>query len=94
MGILFIVNPVAGKGKAIGIVPKVENICKQYKCSYEIRYTNGPKDAERIAREAGKEGFERIVVVAGDGTLNEVINGIDHMKTAVGLSQVAQEMIS
>lgn len=85
MGILFIVNPVAGKGKALNIVPNVENICRKYDCSYEIKYTNGPRDAEKIARKAEKEGYERLVVLAGDGTLNEVINGIDGLNVAVGV---------
>ncbi len=85
MSILFIVNPIAGKGKAKGIVPQIESVCKKYEYSYDLRYTEGPRDAERIAREAEKQGFERIVVVAGDGTLNEVINGIDDMRAAVGV---------
>jgi YegS/Rv2252/BmrU family lipid kinase len=85
MGILFIVNPVAGKGKALRTVPQVEKICKQYNCSYEVKYTEGPRDAERIAREAEKEGYKKIVVVAGDGTLNEVINGIEGLNTAIGI---------
>jgi len=86
MGILFVVNPIAGKGKALNLVPNVENICRKYNCSYEIKYTKGPRDAERIAREAGEEGcYERIVVLAGDGTLNEVINGIYGMNVAVGV---------
>lgn len=85
MSILFIVNPVAGKGKSLNIVPRVESICEKHNCSYEIRYTEGPGDAERIAREAGKDKHDRIVVIAGDGTLNEVINGIDDFDVAVGV---------
>lgn len=85
MGILFIVNPVAGKGKALDIVPNVERICKQYNCSYDMRYTEGPRDAEKIAREAEKQDYERIIVIAGDGTLNEAINGLEDMKAAVGV---------
>lgn len=85
MHILFIVNPVAGKGKALSLVPRVEKICKQYSCSYDIKYTEGSRDAERLAREAEIEGQERIVVVAGDGTLNEVVNGINGTDTAIGV---------
>lgn len=45
----------------------------------------GPGQAERAAREAPGNGFERIVVAGGDGTLNEVINGVGDSGLAVGL---------
>lgn len=41
-----------------------------------VRETAGTGDAARIAREAVDEGFERVVAAGGDGTLNEVLNGI------------------
>ncbi len=41
----------------------------------EVRLTEGPYDATRLTREAVLAGFERVVVVGGDGTLNECVNG-------------------
>jgi YegS/Rv2252/BmrU family lipid kinase len=41
-----------------------------------VEYTRGPRDAERIAREAVRAGTERLVVAGGDGTLSEVANGL------------------
>lgn len=41
----------------------------------EVRLTEGPNDATRLTREAVLAGFERVVVVGGDGTLNECVNG-------------------
>ncbi|MBW2174928.1 MAG: acylglycerol kinase family protein [Deltaproteobacteria bacterium] len=39
-------------------------------------WTEGPGHAEVLAARARREGFERIVVAGGDGTLFEVVNGL------------------
>jgi diacylglycerol kinase (ATP) len=39
--------------------------------------TTGPGHATELAREAAAQGVERILVVGGDGTLHEVVNGLD-----------------
>ena len=38
--------------------------------------TSGPGDATRLAAQAVREGFDTIVAAGGDGTLNEVVNGM------------------
>ena len=42
----------------------------------EFTGKEGPNNAKNLAKKAVEEGFERIVVVGGDGLLNETINGI------------------
>ena len=42
----------------------------------ELRPTTSELDASQIAREAVEEGFERIIVAGGDGTIGQVVNGI------------------
>ncbi len=44
--------------------------------SAALRHTKGPSDARRIASDAVREGFGTVVAVGGDGTANEVVNGI------------------
>jgi len=44
--------------------------------SAEIRFTEGEGDAARLASAAVAEGFELVIAAGGDGTLNEVINGL------------------
>jgi YegS/Rv2252/BmrU family lipid kinase len=41
-----------------------------------LKLTSGPGDARRLAAEAITEGFQTIVAAGGDGTVNEVLNGL------------------
>ena len=85
MKTLFIVNPIAGKGRAKTIVPLIEETCSQSKINYTIQYTTGPKNAITLAKKGIEDGFERIVSVGGDGTLNEVVNGIAGSQVVLGV---------
>ena len=44
--------------------------------SHQLLVTREPGDATRFARQAVDEGYERVVAAGGDGTLNEVLNGL------------------
>jgi diacylglycerol kinase (ATP) len=43
----------------------------------DVHRSEAPGDAARLAREAVAEGVERLIVAGGDGTVNEVVNGIE-----------------
>lgn len=79
----FIVNPIAGGGKARALMPKIEKKFKEAGAEFDIYVTKGPKDAIEAAARAASEGFNIIVAVGGDGTVNEVLNGIVHTETAL-----------
>lgn len=85
MRVLFIVNPSAGKGKSRLIIPNIESICKESEIDYDIKYTTRPYEATKIAESGVENGYERIIAVGGDGTLNEVVNGIAESKVALGV---------
>jgi diacylglycerol kinase (ATP) len=55
--------------------------------SATVEFTEGAGDASRIAREAAANGCELVIAAGGDGTLNEVINGVapDFDKVQLGL---------
>ncbi len=78
MGVpLFVVNPVSGGGKTFRHRwPEVEGILHRRGTEYDMVMTEYPGHAIRLAEEAVREGRELIVTVGGDGTLNEVGNGI------------------
>lgn len=73
---LFIVNPVAGNGKAGQQWVLYVDRLKQAFPNMSWRETSHPKEATQLAYKAAKEGQRHIVAVGGDGTHHEVINGI------------------
>jgi diacylglycerol kinase (ATP) len=74
--IVFVVNPRAGKGAAGRQWPKIWSVAKERLGSFATHVTSGPGDATRLARQAVVSGAEIVMCVGGDGTLNEVINGL------------------
>jgi diacylglycerol kinase (ATP) len=73
---LVIYNPIAGKGKAAERIPEVEALFAERGLEYELRLTTGVWHAAELAREAAREGFGVVVAAGGDGTVNEVVNGL------------------
>jgi len=73
---LFIVNSTAGRGKTGKKISSLVTSLNAHKIDYEIELTKAPKHAAELAQNAIEKGFVNIVSVGGDGTLNEVVNGI------------------
>lgn len=73
---LFIINPRAGKGKTSGLIPYIERVCKEKSLNYIIEVTKSPGDATDIARKYCSAEVLRVYSVGGDGTLNEIVNGV------------------
>ena len=75
---LFIINPAAGsRNRTQESSEIIHKICRSRGLTYEIRVSTAPGECARIAREAAQTGEEyRIYACGGDGTLNEVVNGV------------------
>lgn len=69
---LIILNPAARSEKAGRLSDRLQSLCGDA----EIRQSAHPGDAEQIAREGIAQGFSTIVAAGGDGTVNEVVNGL------------------
>lgn len=74
---LFIVNPKAGNGDGYKKSKVIEAVLKERETPYEMIYTKYPLHAIEIARSYKQSDDVRIFAVGGDGTLNEVLNGIN-----------------
>src|SRR5512143_3813879 len=70
-----IYNPVAGP-KVIRKIDRIRVALTRRGVPHEIVKTVGPGHATRLAREAALEGHTAVVAVGGDGTINEVANGL------------------
>lgn len=82
--IRFIVNPVAGHGRAKANWEKAKPLADSFG-DYAVRFTDGPMHAAELARQAAEEGCERVGVFGGDGTLNEAGNGLVGTGVALAL---------
>ena len=76
----FIVNPASGQGKhGKGLVPQIEELKKAFPDkNIRIYYTRGERDATVLADQIAKEAEGEVVLFAcgGDGTIQEVANGV------------------
>jgi len=81
---LLIVNPEAGSGKTMKVLPQIENILRTKKIEYEFHFTQEPMHATELVKEIGNK-FDVIVAIGGDGTINEVINGVPDLKIPFGM---------
>ncbi len=74
---IFIINPKAGQGITDVFSEEIKQVCQEEKVPYEIHYTQYPGHGEVLAKEIGEKGEKsRLYACGGDGTLNEVANGI------------------
>ena len=78
----FIVNPEAGKGDGKKVFAALERELKERDVSYRTVVTTGPGDATRAAAEASTPV---VVSVGGDGTLNEIANGMAGTARSLGI---------
>ena len=73
----FIVNPNAKSRSGRSVLSIIKPIVEEKIDEYEFHETSGPGDATEIAMMLTQNPLEKVVVViGGDGTLNEVINGL------------------
>ena len=73
---LLVVNPAAGRPGGRDSIAAVEARLRSLDLEHSVRFTEGPGDATRIARVASEEGRRFVVAMGGDGTVNEVVNGM------------------
>ena len=82
--IVFIINPNSGNGYGAEIGKKISKLAPSLRVECEILYTKNQGDATRFADKYTKSDDVVIISVGGDGTMNEVLNGI-HAGVTMGI---------
>ena len=72
----IILNPYSNRWGAEQRMPETEQILTEAKLDYELVVTTKPLEGMALAETAVAEGFDAVVAAGGDGTINEVINGL------------------
>jgi diacylglycerol kinase (ATP) len=73
---LVIVNPVAGMGRARHLAPRIDRWLRANRPNARLLETRAAGHAEQLAAAATDLGHDRVVVVGGDGTVQEALNGL------------------
>lgn len=73
---VFIVNPHAARGTVGKNWPQIKELAEKRLGPFKFFVTTAPGDATQFANLAVSEGAQSVVCVGGDGTLNEIINGL------------------
>lgn len=73
---LVVVNPNAGSRKGEKDWPVIEKLLYKHDFAFEAIFTQSRNHAINLTASKIDEGFRKIIVVGGDGTLNEVVNGV------------------
>ncbi len=81
----IIVNPKAGRGKAQIAIPIIHRVFASRKIEFDIYVTEGPGDATDEAQRAAQRGYDAVISAGGDGTANEVVNGIAGHDITLGI---------
>ena len=71
-----IVNPVAGNGRGLDDFPYISSLLRARNIPYEPVFTEHKFHATELTVTAVRNGYRSILVVGGDGTLHEVVNGL------------------
>ncbi|MCE5323353.1 diacylglycerol kinase family lipid kinase [bacterium] len=81
---LLIINPTSGQGKAAREKKKLLDYAAAAAHMRTV-ITSGPEDAAETARKAAHDGYDLIIAAGGDGTINQVINGIGDSGIPLGI---------
>jgi len=73
---LIIVNPNAGHEKGKKDWARISALLKKYKIEYVSYFTTRRRHAIELTIEGIGNGYRKILAVGGDGTMNEVVNGV------------------
>jgi len=79
----IVLNPTAGRGKAGRIFPQVLSILHEAGIKTLVEITEFPGHATELAVRLAKKGVDAVVSAGGDGTVNEVLNGLVELDFSV-----------
>ena len=83
--IAFIINPISGTQNKKKLPKMIQELLDKDQWLENIVFTEHAGHGETLARQFAKMGFDAVVAVGGDGTVNEVARGLRDTETALGV---------
>ena len=94
MKTIVILNPASGRGRAKNLLPKLERILNASNLDFNLLLSERPWHASELAESAARQDVDAVIAAGGDGTVNEVVNGLmrartdGFVKTALGVLSI------
>ncbi len=83
--VFIIINPTAGRARFLNYSKAIHNFFSKIDIEYDYVITKRSGEATTLAKWAVKEKFDLIIAAGGDGTTNEVVNGIGDSQVTLGI---------
>jgi YegS/Rv2252/BmrU family lipid kinase len=84
MRTMLVYNPTAGQAETLeSELAAATAVWREHGWHVDLQPTAGPGDGQRLARLAAERGYDLVVAAGGDGTINEVVNGLVGTSTAL-----------
>lgn len=83
--IAFIINPISGTQNKKKLPKQIQQLLDQEQWLPNIVFTERAGHATELAQQFARMGFDAVVAVGGDGTVNEVARGLRDTETAMGI---------
>ncbi len=74
--VFIVLNPYSGRGRGERIAGRIRRAFQEAEVPFRLVITDGPGHAIELARRARADGFPIVAAAGGDGTVNEVVNGL------------------
>ena len=87
-----IVNPVAGFGRGLEDLPLITKLIRDNDIPYELVFSQHKHHVTELTVSAINEGYRHIMVIGGDGTMHEVVNGL-FIQQAVPSNEVTMAVV-
>lgn len=73
---LVILNPISGHGNGEKAWRQIQAALRVGGLDFDLARTTAPRSAVTLAENAKRSGYETLISVGGDGTVNEIVNGM------------------
>jgi len=85
VNVKFIYNPAAGRGRAARHHAEAERHLRELGANVDAHASSSPADMTRVAAEASRGGYDRVIVSGGDGTLHLAVREFDLARGTLAL---------
>ncbi len=86
--LFVIVNPVSGGLKSFNIGSRIKKALEKTGLSFDLLYTRRSIGATTLCKSIDEDAYDTVIAAGGDGTINEVVNGMSGKKIKLGIIPV------